>query len=200
MKLFFGHTSPFARKTRVAIRELGLSSRIEEVEANAWNDPPELLAANPLGRIPALVCDDNTSLCDSLLILEYLDTLHERESLFPRDLDARLEMRRPMAIAYGISEAVFNVAIERRRPRERQDDTWIQRKIQAARRGLAALEREADSPGLEPVNGYGIALGCTLAYCDLRLSEYDWRADQPGLAAWFEPFAARPSMRDTSPP
>ena len=44
-----------------------------------------------------------------------------------------------------------------------------------------------------------IALGCALGYLDLRLSDVDWRADYPKLAAWYETFAARPSMRATRP-
>mgnify|MGYP002653498302 CR=1 FL=1 len=52
MKLFCNATSPFARKVRVAMHEMGLSDRVEEVLTDpfAASPPPELLAANPLGR------------------------------------------------------------------------------------------------------------------------------------------------------
>jgi glutathione S-transferase len=44
-----------------------------------------------------------------------------------------------------------------------------------------------------------IAAGCALGYLDFRFQEDDWRATRPALAAWYEGFAARPSMRQTVP-
>jgi len=33
-----------------------------------------------------------------------------------------------------------------------------------------------------------------LGYLDFRFADDDWRAGHPGLAAWYETFAKRPSM------
>lgn len=60
MKLFCNATSPFARKVRVALHEMGLAERVEEIITDpfAAAPPPELLAANPLSRIPTLITDE----------------------------------------------------------------------------------------------------------------------------------------------
>lgn len=200
MKLYFSQTSPFARKIRVALRETDLIAQTTEVALSAWDDPEDLLAANPLAQVPALITADGQSICDSPLILEYIDTMHHGKPLFPGDTLARLDMRRFMAIADGISEAVFCIAVERRRPAERQHEPWVARKRQAAVRSLEYLARTPgplDSGDRDGVSGYAITLACALAYCDLRLADHDWRSAHPGLADWFERFAARPSMAET---
>ena len=54
MKLFVSPNSPYARKCRVILREKNLAG-IEEIAVNAMENPPELLAVNPLGTVPAMV-------------------------------------------------------------------------------------------------------------------------------------------------
>jgi glutathione S-transferase len=38
-----------------------------------------------------------------------------------------------------------------------------------------------------------------LGYLDFRQAERDWRAGRPRLSAWYDRFAARPSMQETLP-
>ena len=73
MKLFFSPTSPFARTVRVVARERGLSEQVDEFEVDPFSDPTALILANPLGRVPTLICDDGASLYDSRLICVFLD-------------------------------------------------------------------------------------------------------------------------------
>ncbi len=74
MKLYMSPASPFARKARIIVHELDL-------ERTSRKSPPiratsaELRRVNPLGKIPALVLDDGSSLIDSPVICEYLDDL-----------------------------------------------------------------------------------------------------------------------------
>ena len=76
MQLIGGVNSPYTRKCRVLVREKWIAD-VEEVMVNALDNPPELLAVNPLGKVPALVTRDGGVLCDSPLICEYLDALGE---------------------------------------------------------------------------------------------------------------------------
>ena len=55
MKLLASPTSPYARKLRVVAHELGLALPVEDTAP--MTDPAALLAANPLGKVPALVLD-----------------------------------------------------------------------------------------------------------------------------------------------
>ena len=62
MKLIISSTSPYSRKCRVMVREFALGDMIEEVEAHPFDDDPDLLRANPLGRVPCLLMDDGQAL------------------------------------------------------------------------------------------------------------------------------------------
>ena len=70
MKLYFSPPSPFSRKARVVARELGL--KLEEIEISTRGNM-EFRKINPLGKIPALVLDDGSTLFDSPVICEYLN-------------------------------------------------------------------------------------------------------------------------------
>jgi glutathione S-transferase len=67
--------SPFGRKVRMAAMILGLDSRITIAAADTVDPADTVRRQNPLGKIPALVCDDGLVLFDSRVILEYLDHL-----------------------------------------------------------------------------------------------------------------------------
>ncbi len=65
MQLFYAKPSPFARRARVLLRERGLQDRIVEVAVAPYDSPPELLAANPASKVPALRLDDGTVIVES---------------------------------------------------------------------------------------------------------------------------------------
>jgi len=67
----------------------------------------------------------------------------------------------------------------------------------ADERTLAALEDEAGSLGEAGIGE--ISIGCALGYLDFRFGDLDWRSPQPGLARFYDRFAARPSMQATRP-
>ncbi|MFW5661012.1 MAG: glutathione S-transferase N-terminal domain-containing protein, partial [Oceanicaulis sp.] len=68
MKLYYSPTSPYARKCRALIIEKSLERRIALVECAPLDDPSELQAANPLGKVPALERERGSALIDSPLI------------------------------------------------------------------------------------------------------------------------------------
>jgi glutathione S-transferase len=63
---------------------------------------------------------------------------------------------------------------------------------------LDQLEDEADDLN-GPVTIGQIAVACALGYRDFRFADANWRAGRPKLAAWYDVFAARPSIADTNP-
>ena len=66
-----------------------------------WYGTPnaEVMATNPLNKIPTLILDDGTALYDSRVICEYFDTLHDGPRLFPADAGARWTALRRQALA-----------------------------------------------------------------------------------------------------
>src|SRR5690606_37602234 len=75
MKLFYAQTSPFVRKVLVVAHELGIAERIEKKTSGAHpiDRVEDVVALNPLGKIPLLITDDGTTLYDSAVICEYLN-------------------------------------------------------------------------------------------------------------------------------
>jgi glutathione S-transferase len=64
------------------------------------------------------------------------------------------------------------------------------------RRSLDALEGESLGDGVDIGT---ISVACALAYLDFRYSDEGWRDSRSRLAVWFEKFAQRPSMSETTP-
>lgn len=199
MKLIFAQASPYARKVRVAIAEKNLNG-IEQVAANPFDLPADLVAANPLSKVPALVLDDGSALYDSPVICEYLDSLGELHQLIPAAGPGRWTVLRRHALTDGILDATFSIACEiNRRPANERSQGWIDRWCAAVERSLGVLEAEIGEFG-QAVTLAHIGAGCALSYLDLRVSHLiDWRQKYPLLADWHAEFAQRPSMQSTQP-
>ncbi len=195
MKLFCSVNSPYARKCRVVLREKGL--RCDEIMVNSLENPPELVAVNPLGKVPALVTDDGLTLCDSTVITEYLDGLSAAQRLIPEGI-ARFEVLALAALADGVMDLAVEWVIQSRRPPAEQWPDWIARRKEAILRTLAVM---ALHPLLthRSVTLAHINVACALAYLDFRHPTLAWRSANPQLVAFLEIFSARPSMWETQP-
>lgn len=88
LALQFPPPSPFARKVRVAVALLGLDDRVWGVMTDTFDAADTIRRQNPLGKIPlgkipALILEDETVLYDSAVIVEYLDDLAGGHRLIP---------------------------------------------------------------------------------------------------------------------
>ena len=69
MKLIGTHTSPYVRKVRIVLAEKKMEYEfVIDSPRQPGSTVPDI---NPLGRIPALVLDDDTPLFDSRVIVEH---------------------------------------------------------------------------------------------------------------------------------
>jgi glutathione S-transferase len=199
MKLFFSPTSPYVRKVRVVAIEKGLADRIELVPANPWPDPSAVSVANPLGKVPALLLDDGTSLYDSPVICEYLDVLVPAAPLIPRSGAGRWQVLRCQALCDGILDAAVAIVLERRRPEGERSMTTQQRQADAIRRSVAALTRE-----LRPTDSAfdlgQISIAVALGYLEFRLGDLELGVGQAAIRDWWAATQQRPSVVATRPP
>lgn len=199
MKLYSSPRSPYVRKVRVAAHELGLADRFELIEATPQNIIEVVSLDNPLGQIPTLVLDDGTTIFDSPVICEYLDTLHDGAPLIPRDGPARWQALKLQAMADAMLDQAIAVRMDAGRPAEQRDEAMLDRRRTRLKRCLSALDD--DTAALDGALTIGpIAIACALGYLDFRLGPAFWRPEHPALAAWFDRFAERPSMRATPHP
>lgn len=80
-KLLFSGASPYSAKVRAVAAHAGIP--LDEVTVDTNADPQNLLSANPLGKIPTVVTDDE-DVYDSRVITQYFNRLAGGK-LFPRN-------------------------------------------------------------------------------------------------------------------
>lgn len=199
MKLYWSSRSPFVRKVMVTAHELGLADRItcERVIVSATNPNRDVMAHNPLGKLPTLILDDGGALYDSRVICEYLASLRSTPRLFPADGAQRWTALKRQALADGLQDTLLAWLMERIKPAEQQQAALVD----GCRLKLATVldGMETDAAELTRASfGIGhIAVGVALSYVDFRFAGENWRDGRPALAAWHAGFAARPSMMAT---
>jgi glutathione S-transferase len=201
MRLHTNPASPFGRKVKVLAHEAGLIGRIELHDRVLSPVSPDdaVVADNPLGKIPCLVADDGHALYDSRVICEYLDSLHDGPRLFPAKAPERWRVLTLQALGDGIMDAGVATRYESvLRPEGYRWGSWIDGQKLKIARALDRIEELAEGFG-EAVDVGVIAAACALGYLDFRFPEDRWRDGRPRLAAWFERFDERPSMRATRP-
>ena len=196
MKLFWSSRSPFVRKAMVAAHTAGVADRIvtERVVVTASKSNPEVMAVNPLNKIPTLVLDDGTTLYGSSVICEYFDSLHDGPKLFPPDHAARWPALKRQALGDGLMELSILRLGEQYRPAALQSESQLAVYRLKIGSGLDRIEAEGLAGGADIGH---IAIGCALGYLDFRFGADDWRYGRPRLSAWYAEFAQLPAMRAT---
>ncbi|RZL87775.1 MAG: glutathione S-transferase [Variovorax sp.] len=200
MQLFDSTSSPFVRKVNIAIHELGLESRVERLSQNAHpvQRDENLVRFNPLGQVPALVLDDDSVLCDSRVICEYLDQLGEG-CIFPRQGPARWKALAWQSLADGLLDAAILMRYEANaRPPQYRWAGWEAAQWAKVESVLQSLERAAPALG-ERLHIGTLSIACALGYLDFRFPERVWRPEHSALADWFTRISLHPSIQATQP-
>lgn len=202
MKLIGNLTSPFVRKVRIVAAE----KRVEyEWELhNPWDAASTLSDINPLGQVPVLILDDGTTLFDSRVICEFLDTVSPISKLLPQGNRERIEVKRWEALADGMMDAGVLALLERRRPEAEQSEAWVGRQMHKLQCGLDAMEAALARGGANWCCGNtytlaDVAVAACLGYLDFRYADIDWRGERPCLTRLAARLAERPSVIDTAP-
>jgi glutathione S-transferase len=198
MKLLSSGASPFVRKARVVLLETGQKDvEVVDVVSSPMGGEPALNAANPLGKIPALVREDGPTLYDSRVITRFLDA-RGKGGLYP---DARIwETLTLEATGDAIMEAAVGITYEKRlRPAELHWNDWFEAQWAKIDRTLDALGARWMGHLHGPVDMGHISIGCALGYLDLRHDVRNWREGRDVLAAWEKAFSERPAMQATKP-
>lgn len=197
MKLLYQTHSPYARKALVFAHEAGLADRLEVVhhETSPTHRNEAVFEQNPLGKVPVLLRPGQAPLFESDVICAYLDTLHDGPRLIPETGEARWRALQIQAIAQGLCDAGIAVRWETvRRPEHLRypplRDGYVEKLVSS----YDWLERAVDVEA--PVHVGHVALATALSWLEFR-DLPSFRPGRPQLCAWFDAFAARPSMRAT---
>lgn len=200
MKLLGSLTSPYVRKARAVLAEKKID--YEFVLDSPWVDGSSVAQHNPLGKVPVLVLDDDSSLYDSRVIIEYLDNVSPNNRLIPSSGRERIAVKRWEALGDGVCDAAAMAVVEARRPVGEKSESWIERQ-----RGkvLAGIKVMAEDLGEQPwCHGTAfsladIAVGSALGYLEFRFPDIDWREQYPNLGRLYDKLMQRPSFAETVP-
>ena len=204
MRLYVTPASPWVRRVRVAILELGIEDRFEFVQtrwSHKWATQavahdPDFLEATPVVRIPALVLPGVT-LTDSHSICDYINGELGGFRLLAREGAARWRALADISVAGGIIEAQIARRAELLRGERERSDDFIRKMRDREFRCFAALEKRVGEFGaVFDLAQITIAVACE--YEDWRYGG-DWRSIAPKLAAWSDGLAKRPSLQATQP-
>lgn len=199
MKLYLNKTSPYARLVLATAHEAGLVSQIEMVWTEPWDDNAELLAVNPLSKVPALITDSGVALIESALICDYLVAQSGRGHLLPTDSAQRESVLQRLGIGRAVIDCAFGSVIQRRF-NDGADTPLSKRWLKAIPRAVAALETIASKLSAPPEPDLAdLAVTVALDYVDFRLPEIAWRGNAPTLVSAVDGLLARPSMQATNP-
>lgn len=179
-KILCAPASPYSAKVRMAATYAGLP--FETVLVDTGAEPQNLLAANPLGKIPTLLTDDGEAVFDSRAITQYLNRV-SKNALFPRNAAKRIEAERLEALADGIADCALAHIYERRfRPQEIVHQPWLDKQWSKVERGLDHLNANLPRLGRKAHAGH-IALRAVLGYLELRFAG-QWEKRRGKLKRW----------------
>jgi glutathione S-transferase len=200
MKIYGVPQSPFVRKAIIALEEKGIPYENEPLVP--LPKTPELLAMNPIGKIPILR-DGDTVVPDSSVICAYLEKKHPAPALYPSDpadfakalfleeyADTRLaEATLPLIFERVVKQILYGEAADEARVRTVLDDVLPP--------ALDYLETQAPDTGDSLLSRFSIAdvaVGTQLAALpgvDVALDARRW----PRLARYQQALLARPSFK-----
>lgn len=192
MKLFYTKRSPYARKVRVLALEKNL--HLDFIDEDLAKKSPQLLASNPLGKVPTLLLDNGESIYDSVVICQYLDELKPNPVLIPKSGKVRFEVLKWEAMADDMVTTAIYAYMEKIRHPQDFHATFINNSEQAILQGYRYIEEHLDE--LHDFNLASIAVASAIGYVHFRLPHLKV---QGKLATWFEEINQRSSMRETIP-
>lgn len=201
MKLIGSLTSPYVRKIRIVLAEKKIDYDL--VLDSPWVEGNQVAALNPLGKVPVLVLEDASTLYDSRVIAEYLDTVAPNNRLIPASGRERISVKRWEALADGVLDAAVAAFLEARRPDGERSPSWIDRQHGKIAQALQVM---SDELGEQPwchgnnLSLADIAVGCALGYVSFRLPDIPWGKHHRNLAHLYEKLMQRSTFAETAPP
>jgi glutathione S-transferase len=198
-RLYVTRPSPYARKARAAVLELGLEGEVElvELESRLPTMPkPDLDPLNPLGKVPALITGEGALIVDSPVIVAFLDAAAKGGRLIPEGA-ARWPALSLEALADGCMDAGVVLRLQGLKPEDRRDPQDIAAQQDKIERTLAYLD--ANPSWLDgPFHVGHLSLACAIEWLFFR-ALIPGLGDRPRLSAWLASVADRPALAQTRP-
>jgi glutathione S-transferase len=203
MKLYTFPVAPNPTKVRLYLAEkasLGGVVPLEEITVNLLEKQqrtPEHRARNPFGTLPVLELDSGRHLIESLVIIEYLETLFPRPSMWGEDLEARslarqIERIADIGVLIPIARIVHATDSPVGYPANPEVADYYRNRLPTSLRYLEGLFAD----GRPFLAGQEVTVAdCTLAAALQfgRFRKLSFLEDYPGLTAWDFHYRKRPA-------
>lgn len=193
MKLLYTKRSPYSRKVQIMALEKNIP--LDLVEEDLIKKSPTLLAANPLGKIPALILDDGQTLFDSPVICEYIDSLNDTPVLIPAV--NRFAILRWQALADGLMDGTVAMYLEKIRHPLDFNPKFLRNQENNCALVLQYFEEHLAE--LADFSLANISVACAVDYVNFRSPHLNAEGMYPKLQAWLAEFSTRASMQKTMP-
>ena len=190
--LFNGPNSPFGRKTKITsiVQEISLEEKIIKIQEAEFLDKH-----NPLRKIPTLLVDELT-IIDSDNICFYLDSISNKNTLFPKN--NYFEIISMVSVANGLMESVLERRMELIRPNNEQSKNFINKQEIRIERTIKWLENNWKNYNDNYLTMDQIAIACSLEYTNFRLNN-KWEKKSQNLIKWLNNFRQKDFMKSTIP-
>jgi len=135
--------SPFVRRVATTMRLYGMTYEHKAL-GHTGDDAPALRKLNPVGRVPALVLDDERVIIDSASILDFLDrSVGADRALTPLAGEGRDRVLSLFSVSTGCMEKAVATFYEVRfRPEDKRHAPWVDRCADQCRDGFHWLESQ----------------------------------------------------------
>jgi glutathione S-transferase len=186
MQLIGIFDSPYVRRTAISLKLLGLP--FEHRPLSVLRNFEEFRRSNPMVKAPTLVCDDGEMLCESTLILDYLERLAGK-SLMPADARQHRQGLRLLGIALTACDKTVQIMYERtQRPPQTLHQPWLDRLHGQLAEACKLLETAAMTarPWLlgERLSQADVTIAVAWSAVQYYVADLIKPAQYPVLAAW----------------
>ncbi|CAL4923925.1 unnamed protein product [Urochloa decumbens] len=202
LRLLGLHVSPFALRARMALAFKGVS--YEYIEEDLFHKSELLLSSNPVHKKVPVLIHNGRPVCESLVIVQYVDELFAGPNILPADPYERAIAR--FWAAY-IDDKLFPAWVGVMRATTEEDRGEKLKETYAALQNLEKAFSESGKGkaffGGDSVGYLDLALGCFLPWFGaLRMMfgvEVIGAANTPLLAAWAERFGETTVAKEVLP-
>eukprot|EP00903_Cladosiphon_okamuranus_P011550 g10873.t1 len=206
--LYSSDKCPYAQRTWIAARELGVPFEFHAMELGKDNREDWFLKLNPLGKVPTIVCGDDV-VYESLVVNEYLaEVFPDASPLLPKSAAGRAKARIIASRSSDLTTAYFTYLTNKNEDLDAEKREKLEKELKALDAWAAAGAGEGEVCGwLCGEVGEGRMTLADIAYfpflerISATLKPYKgWGLDDidvPALLAWMEKCRAQESVAGT---
>ncbi len=202
MMLYDGGRAPNPRRVQVFMAEKGIEIPRREIDINKLEQKSEWFSKiNPLQRVPVLVLEDGTAICETVAICRYLEEIQPEPPLMGVDAkdralvemwQRRVELQFLLPVGFAFRH-LHRGAVHLEQP---QIGEWGTVNQTRAREFMEYLDGELANRRYIAGDAFSIAdITAVIAYQFLRPGRIDYPLDLANLQRWFGEVSERPSVK-----